>query len=265
MKTVVDGAPPDAHPPDFALELLHAGEGDAAGREAGPWRTHTKDCPHCTAKLAELARHGAAYRTSPEAHRLRALLGRADDARTPGRRPARPGSSRPRSWLVLFLPVAAAAAVWVAVGWRRARDPGGDLGDLRIKGHARLGAVLRRAGQSTKWEGARLHPADELQMAWAGPTAGFLVVVAREAAGETLQLFPEHGARAGAVGAGREQAIGASLTISPRSRPFAVAACFTPAPVPVATFVEAVRRAAGAAAAACAGETQVLEFAVEAR
>jgi hypothetical protein len=86
--------------------------------------------------------------------------------------------------------------------------------------------------------------------------------MAREAGGEVLVLFPEHGEMAGAVLAGQARPVGASLKITSASRPFAATACFSTAPMRVVALRESARRAAGAADA-CAGELRALSFAVD--
>jgi hypothetical protein len=160
---------------------------------------------------------------------------------------------------------AAAAGIALVVGFAM-RTPDAN-GDLHVKGRGRLGADVRRAGRTAPWDGGPLRAGDQLQLTWAGPTAGFLVLTAREGAREEIEIFPDDGDGAGWVPAGTERAVGGSLTITPASGPFTVTACFAttarPTPMPTNALDGAARgRHSRGRGDVCTGETQRLDFPV---
>jgi hypothetical protein len=258
--------PGGEHPPDFVLELIHADEG--ASRVSEAWRRHSAGCCRCTARLAELDRDSRAYQASARARSLRQLLATTMTAAAEAAAGRGAPSSRRFSRSPWWLGLSAAAAGIALVAALAVRTPDAG-GDLHIKGRGRLGAEVRREGRTAPWDGGPLRAGDQLQPTWAGPTAGFLVVTAREGAREEIELFPDDKDGAGSVPAGAVRAVGGSLTITPAPSPFTVTvtACFAttarPTPVPTNALAGAAPGLGGRGRGdACTGEIQRLDLKV---
>ncbi len=175
---------------DLSIDMLIAG--DLSPELNARARAHAGVCEPCQARWTELSR-------------------RAGSA-------ALPALSRPRTRRRAALPVpwrwagAAAAAACAFLLFQRfaLRDltPPGE----RLKGSGRLGFFVLRGGEVVRGgPGELLHPGDAVQFTYFAPSAGYLVVLSRDASGGVSAYYPSSGAAA-PVAAG-EQSLSASTLL----------------------------------------------------
>jgi hypothetical protein len=188
---------------DLSFDMLIAG--DLSPELSLRARRHAGVCEPCHARWTELSRQ-AESRSLPALRSERAGLPREPrgPSRTPRRRRSMPAGMR-------WAGVAAAAACAFLLFQRfalREVMPGGE----RLKGGGRLGFFVQRAGEVSRGgPGELLHPGDALQLTYFAPSAGYLVVLSRDASGRVEVYYPS--ARAAAPVVAGEQALSTSTLL----------------------------------------------------
>ena len=160
-------------------------------------RSHLATCSACAARHAEIERDRDAFRAAlPE----RTFVARA--ARSPTRTRAR--------WWRWAAPAVVACAAIVFVLSLRPRD---ELGGTRIKGGARLGFYLDRAGRVAPGAaGDVLRPGDRVRFTITTSEPGYLIVAGVDASSR-VTIYYADGARAAAVTAGVDQPLPDSVEL----------------------------------------------------
>jgi hypothetical protein len=122
---------------------------------------------------------------------------------------------------------------------RRDVAPAGE----RVKGSGRLGFFVQRSGEISRGgPGELLHPGDAVQFTYFAPSAGYLVVLSRDAAG-AVSVYHPSGAAAAPVVAG-EQTLSASTLLDDTLGEETIEAVFCSSPADVET-VRAARAGTG--------------------
>lgn len=186
---------------DFFLDTLIAG--DVSAERAEHARAHADDCESCRARWQQLSRRAESLPLPA----LTSLQTRADGKATAVVKPRRLGTMTARlRW------VGAAAACAAFLLFQRLAPREASLPGERLKGGGRLGFFVQRGGEISRGgPGELLHPGDTLQLTFFAPSAGYLVVLGRDAAG-VLSVYYPGTPQAAAVAAG-EQTLPASTLL----------------------------------------------------
>jgi hypothetical protein len=185
------------------LDVLIAGDlSPELGEQA---RAHAAACEPCQARWAELSRQ-AESGSLPALDSQRARLQQAPRALSPAARRRR-GVPAALRWAGAAAAAACAFLLFQRFALRDLTPPG-----ERLKGGGRLGFFVQRGGEVSRGgPGERLHPDDALQFTYFAPSAGYLVVLSRDASGRVGVYYPS-GRAASPVVAG-EQALSASTLL----------------------------------------------------
>ena len=160
------------HPSELALEAY------LLDRERSPVAPHLAGCEHCRARIARMEREGEDFRRFVLPATLDAVL----EKNAPGR-------SRRWLWLVGLAPIAAAAAVIVAV--RPGGPPEGYVGE---KGGLSLAAYLGGPGGAKAiLDGQTVQPSAALRFSVAPHGHCNLWVVSVDETGQVSRIYPTAG------------------------------------------------------------------------
>jgi hypothetical protein len=214
---------------DLLLDTLVAG--DLSAELSASARAHTDACEPCRARYEELVGQGESAALAVLSSERR----RGHGAPRAPSSPARPRGAVPARWR--WVGVAAAACCAFLLFERFALREGTAPGE-RLKGGGRLGFFVQRGGEVLRGgEGELLHPGDSLQFTFFAASAGYLVVLGRDAAGSVTVYYPS-ASTAAPVAAG-EQALPESTLLDHTVGEETIEAVFCPSP----RDVEAVRAA----------------------
>lgn len=215
---------------DLTLDLLVAG-----GPITPQVSAHLSGCAACQARRAEL-----------EAQRAAPLPPLALPPVVPIR-----AARRPR--IMLALATAAAATLVVLT------HPFAPTEETQTKGGPTLGFYVSHRGQVRRGaDHERVSPGDALRFLYSSDRPNYLAVISRDAAGKSSLYYPGSGDTLAAVGAGRELALDSSVTLDDTLGPEQIFGVFCERPLPIASVMDSVARAASAPPAC-----QVVELAIE--
>jgi hypothetical protein len=160
------------HPSELALEAY------LLDRDRSPVAPHLADCDHCRARIARMEHEGEDFRRFVLPATLDAVL----EKNAPGRR-------KPWLWLLGIAPVAAAAALIVAVLPKG--PPEGYVGE---KGGLSLAAYLGGPGGAKMvQDGQAVQPAAALRFSVAPHGRCNLWVVSVDESGQVSRIYPSNG------------------------------------------------------------------------
>lgn len=211
------------HVSDLQWDRLLAGELAAeAAEDAG---AHAEACAACSARLQELTAERDAFRLRPRTLLLAPVA-------APRRR---------RWWALSLVPLAAAAAIVIALRVRP-RDEGGGLSGERTKG-ARVQLLLSagRGGALAPVAGGDvIHAGDSLQAGYTAARDGFGAVLSRDGAGVVSPYVASATGEMVPLPAGAEQSFPQSTVLDDVLGPERVAIVWCEAPRPLAPLVAAL-------------------------
>lgn len=212
----LERARPETCLSDLALDLLLAGEGD---------RTHLASCVVCRARLDELR------------HEQEMFLRDAPEAPEPEPQAVVVPLQKKRRWIAIAAPLAAAAALLLAV-LQAQRQPD----TTRFKGGFAIGFYADRAGEVRLGaNGETLSPGDRIRFWYSSERRGYLAILSYDAANKISRYHPAQGDTAAAANEGREVLLDSAALLDETLGAEVIRAFWCDAPASLAALENALK------------------------